>query len=215
MFHSLTRVPRSPREPRPDSKQQLAQKRDHRPLHCHTPTGASYRDEVFGSNRYLVVSNKRVAIVCRSLLRCEAHRLKVRPRRDPNQRANQNIAFLVDQVLRSHSRRAAEVRFRQSAMISSASSIAARTSSGAMIFIMSCVVTSDDASAQTVLPTGSFMILPLKRSISATASSTGSVSISLASTSTFLLFRLTTGLPCEDVALQLAPLFFGLPRYAE
>src|ERR1700674_4179721 len=32
---------RSPREPRPDSKQQLGQKRDHRPLHYHTPTRAS------------------------------------------------------------------------------------------------------------------------------------------------------------------------------
>jgi hypothetical protein len=28
--------PRSPREPRPDSEQQLGQKRDHRPLHYHT-----------------------------------------------------------------------------------------------------------------------------------------------------------------------------------
>jgi transcriptional regulator with GAF, ATPase, and Fis domain len=35
--------PRSPREPRPDSKQQLNQKRDHRPLLYHTPTSASSR----------------------------------------------------------------------------------------------------------------------------------------------------------------------------
>ena len=33
--------PRSTRELRPDGKQQLAQKRDHRPLHYHTPTRAS------------------------------------------------------------------------------------------------------------------------------------------------------------------------------
>src|SRR5947209_3335094 len=33
--------PRSPREPRLDSKQQLGQKCDHRPLHYHTPTRAS------------------------------------------------------------------------------------------------------------------------------------------------------------------------------
>jgi len=35
--------PRSTREPRPDSKQQLGQKCDHRPLHYHTLTRASYR----------------------------------------------------------------------------------------------------------------------------------------------------------------------------
>ncbi len=29
--------PRSPSEPRPDSEQELGQKRDHRPLHYHTP----------------------------------------------------------------------------------------------------------------------------------------------------------------------------------
>jgi len=61
MFHRLTRVGElrrrttsfgaggdsrpqaSPREPRPDSKQQLGQKCDHRPLHYHTPTHASSR----------------------------------------------------------------------------------------------------------------------------------------------------------------------------
>ena len=61
MFHSLTRVgdlrrrnyqllareeilglkPSSLREPRPDGKQQPGQKRDHRPLHYHTPTRSS------------------------------------------------------------------------------------------------------------------------------------------------------------------------------
>src|ERR1700680_5051428 len=35
--------PRTPRGPRLDSKQQLSQKRDHRPLHYHTPTRASSR----------------------------------------------------------------------------------------------------------------------------------------------------------------------------
>ena len=35
--------PRSPRKRRAESKQQLGQKRDHRPLHYHTPTRASSR----------------------------------------------------------------------------------------------------------------------------------------------------------------------------
>jgi hypothetical protein len=49
--------------------------------------------------------------------------------------------------------------------------------------------------------------------MSATASSKLSVSISLASTSTFFLFRLATGLPREDVALQFdGPAFLVFPR---
>lgn len=40
--------PRSPREPRPDSTQQLDQKRDHRPLHYHTTTRPSSRTRFSG-----------------------------------------------------------------------------------------------------------------------------------------------------------------------
>jgi hypothetical protein len=40
--------------------------------------------ECVGSPRYLVVSSKRVAIVCRSPLRCEAHRPKLGPHQDPD-----------------------------------------------------------------------------------------------------------------------------------
>ncbi len=36
-------------------------------------------------------------------LRCEAHRLKLGPHQDRDQRANQHPSFCVDQVLRSHS----------------------------------------------------------------------------------------------------------------
>jgi len=40
--------PRSPREQRPDSKQQLDQKRDHRPLHYHNAHPHVTPDRVFG-----------------------------------------------------------------------------------------------------------------------------------------------------------------------
>ena len=43
--------PRSPREPRPDSKQQLSQKRDHRPLHYHYAHPRVIPDKVFGRHK--------------------------------------------------------------------------------------------------------------------------------------------------------------------
>jgi hypothetical protein len=48
------------------------------------PPGASEPrcTECLGLPQYLVVSIKRVAIVYRSPLRCEAHRLKLGPHRD-------------------------------------------------------------------------------------------------------------------------------------
>ena len=58
--------------------------------------------ECLGSPQYLVVSIKRSAIVCRSSLRCKAHRLKLGASSRPRSHANQDVAFCADQVLRSH-----------------------------------------------------------------------------------------------------------------
>ena len=55
--HLLGLKPRSLREPRPYSKQQLGQKRDHRPLPYHTPIRASSPDKGFG--RHTTLSNRK------------------------------------------------------------------------------------------------------------------------------------------------------------
>jgi hypothetical protein len=55
--------------------------------------GETLCTECLGSPRYLLVYNKRVAIACRSQLRCETHPLKVGPRRGLTQRANRILPF--------------------------------------------------------------------------------------------------------------------------
>jgi hypothetical protein len=100
-FHSLTRVrgiapqnyqllaqdeifglkPRSPREPRPDSEQQLGQKRDHRPLHYHTLNPRVIPDNVFGRrslfNRFAESNRPQCDVDARHILRrqTEGHSL--------------------------------------------------------------------------------------------------------------------------------------------
>jgi hypothetical protein len=49
--------------------------------------------ECLGPPRYLVVSSKRVAIVCRSPSRCEARRLKLGPHQDPDHARTRMLPF--------------------------------------------------------------------------------------------------------------------------
>ena len=55
--------PRAPREPRPDGKQQLGQKRDHRPLHYHAPTRASSPIRFSGGTGRVVMKRPMVAFL--------------------------------------------------------------------------------------------------------------------------------------------------------
>jgi hypothetical protein len=81
--------PRSPREPRPDSQQQLGQKRGHRSLHYHTPIRASSRIRFSGGTAgkpIHFVNDHHIdqAFVDIGRKRCKAGRFIVAPDRPPS-----------------------------------------------------------------------------------------------------------------------------------